>query len=143
MEANATGARGVKTRKAIDMMRKSSTAYRCRSQARDGDRSRKRLWAIVDKVLELGDGDVAVGVVRGFEAGTIDISLGLPISTLMELLFRCATQRARYAIFEPEIYLSTKKFWSTTDSKTEEREESNRAPKWIMKWRALNIQEIC
>lgn len=29
--------------------------------------------AIVDKVLELGDGDVAVGAVRGFEAGVIDI----------------------------------------------------------------------
>jgi methylaspartate mutase epsilon subunit len=34
---------------------------------------KKEAMAIVDKALELGDGDVAVGVVRGFEAGTIDI----------------------------------------------------------------------
>ncbi|WP_459930043.1 methylaspartate mutase subunit E, partial [Desulfosporosinus burensis] len=29
--------------------------------------------AIVDKILELGDGDIAVGVVQGFQAGLIDI----------------------------------------------------------------------
>jgi methylaspartate mutase epsilon subunit len=28
---------------------------------------------IVDKVLEMGDGDVAVGTVRAFEAGVLDI----------------------------------------------------------------------
>ena len=29
--------------------------------------------AILDKVLELGEGDIAVGTVRAFEAGTLDV----------------------------------------------------------------------
>ena len=29
--------------------------------------------AIVDKVLEMGDGDVAIGTVRAFEAGVLDV----------------------------------------------------------------------
>jgi methylaspartate mutase epsilon subunit len=34
---------------------------------------RREVCAIVDKVLEMGDGDVAVGTVRAFEAGVMDI----------------------------------------------------------------------
>ena len=34
---------------------------------------RREVRAIVDKVLEMGDGDVAVGTVRAFEAGVLDI----------------------------------------------------------------------
>lgn len=34
---------------------------------------RREVRAVVDKVLEMGDGDVAVGTVRAFEAGVLDI----------------------------------------------------------------------
>src|SRR3546814_11595576 len=34
---------------------------------------RREVRPIVDKVLEMGDGDVAVGTVRAFEAGVLDI----------------------------------------------------------------------
>jgi methylaspartate mutase epsilon subunit len=34
---------------------------------------RHEVRAVVDKVLEMGDGDVAVGTVRAFEAGVLDI----------------------------------------------------------------------
>jgi methylaspartate mutase epsilon subunit len=37
------------------------------------DLIRREVRAIVDKVLEMGDGDVAVGSVRAFEAGVLDV----------------------------------------------------------------------
>ncbi|HZM36942.1 MAG TPA: methylaspartate mutase subunit E [Burkholderiales bacterium] len=37
------------------------------------DLIRREVRAIVDKVLEMGDGDAAVGTVRAFEAGVLDI----------------------------------------------------------------------
>jgi methylaspartate mutase epsilon subunit len=40
---------------------------------REKDLIRREVRAIVDKVLEMGDGDVAVGTVRAFEAGVLDI----------------------------------------------------------------------
>jgi methylaspartate mutase epsilon subunit len=70
MEANAAGVRA--TRKAIDMMRKYRLPMDGEVRGEMGMIKREAM-AIVDKALELGDGDVAVGVVRGFEAGTIDI----------------------------------------------------------------------
>jgi methylaspartate mutase epsilon subunit len=70
MEANAAGARA--TRKAIDMMRRRRLPLD--EEVKDEMAMIKQeAMAIVDKTLELGDGDVAVGVMRGFEAGTIDI----------------------------------------------------------------------
>ncbi len=70
MEANAAGARA--TRKAIDMMRRRRLPLD--EEVKDEmEMIKKEAMAIVDKALELGDGDVAVGAVRGFAAGTIDI----------------------------------------------------------------------
>jgi methylaspartate mutase epsilon subunit len=70
MEANAAGARA--TRKAIDMMRQRRLPLD--DEVKDEMAMiKKEAMAIVDKTLEMGDGDVAVGVVRGFQAGTIDI----------------------------------------------------------------------
>ncbi|GAB6154619.1 methylaspartate mutase subunit E [Desulfosporosinus burensis] len=40
-------------------------------QEKEGIKAKTR--AIVDKILELGDGDIAVGVVQGFKKGLIDI----------------------------------------------------------------------
>jgi methylaspartate mutase epsilon subunit len=40
---------------------------------REKDLIRSEVRAIVDKVLEMGDGDVAAGTVRAFEAGVLDI----------------------------------------------------------------------
>ncbi len=69
-EANAAGARA--TRKAIEMMRKRRLPMDDEVTV-EMESIKKEAMAIVDKTLELGEGDVAVGVVRGFEAGTIDI----------------------------------------------------------------------
>lgn len=40
---------------------------------REKDLLQREVRAIVDKVLEMGDGDAAVGAVRAFEAGVLDI----------------------------------------------------------------------
>ncbi len=40
---------------------------------REKDLMRREVRPVVDKVLEMGDGDVAVGTVRAFEAGVLDI----------------------------------------------------------------------
>lgn len=40
---------------------------------REKDLIRHEVRSIIDKVLEMGDGDVAVGTVRAFEAGVLDI----------------------------------------------------------------------
>lgn len=40
---------------------------------REKDLIRREVRAILDKVLEMGDGDVATGTVRAFEAGVLDI----------------------------------------------------------------------
>ncbi len=33
----------------------------------------REVWPVIDRVLEMGDGDVAIGAVRAFEAGVMDI----------------------------------------------------------------------
>jgi methylaspartate mutase epsilon subunit len=40
---------------------------------REKDLIRREVAPVVDRVLELGDGDVAVGTLRGFESGALDI----------------------------------------------------------------------
>lgn len=40
---------------------------------REKDLIRREVRSIVDRVLEMGDGDVAIGTVRAFEAGVLDI----------------------------------------------------------------------
>jgi methylaspartate mutase epsilon subunit len=40
---------------------------------REKDLMRREVRPVVDKVLEMGDGDVAIGTVRAFEAGVLDI----------------------------------------------------------------------
>ncbi len=40
---------------------------------REKDLIKREVRAVVDKVLEMGDGDPAIGTVRGFEAGILDI----------------------------------------------------------------------
>ncbi len=47
---------------------------------------RKETDCIMNKVFELGDGDLAVGTVRGFETGAIDIPFGPSAYNLGEML---------------------------------------------------------
>ncbi|MHB8916572.1 MAG: methylaspartate mutase subunit E [Desulfocucumaceae bacterium] len=69
-EANAAGCRA--TKQAIKCMR----GFRlpdCPELDLEMEMIRKEVRAIVDRVLEMGDGDAALGAVRGFKAGVIDV----------------------------------------------------------------------
>jgi len=138
MEANAYGARA--TRKAIDMMRKRRLPIDAEVKL-EMEMIKKEAMAIVDKVLELGDGDVAVGVVRGFEAGTIDIPWAPNIHTHGAVIpVRDATGAIRYLRtgnlpFDKEIL-------EYNDSKIKEREEIIGA-KVDYEVACFDIQEIC
>jgi len=69
-EANAEGLRV--TRMAIYMAR-SIKLDGLPEYEREKEVIRKEVRAVVDKVLEMGDGDAAVGTVRACEAGVLDI----------------------------------------------------------------------
>ena len=69
-KANAEGLRT--TRMAIYLAR-SIRLEGLRAFEEEKDLIRREVRAIVDKVLEMGDGDAAIGTVRAFEAGVLDI----------------------------------------------------------------------
>ena len=69
-EANAEGLR--MTRMAIYLAR-NIRLHGMKAFEREADLIRREVRPIVDKVLEMGDGDAAVGTVRAFEAGVLDV----------------------------------------------------------------------
>ena len=69
-EANAEGLRT--TRMAIYLAR-NIRLHGMEDFEREADVIRREVRPIVDKVLEMGDGDAAVGTVRAFEAGVLDV----------------------------------------------------------------------
>ena len=70
LEANAEGLR--MTRMAIYLARHIRLDEMPEFQ-REAEMIRREVRAVVDKVLEMGDGDAAVGTVRAFAAGVLDI----------------------------------------------------------------------
>ncbi len=70
MEANAQGIRA--TKMAIKMVRGRTLPIDPDMKA-EMEVIRAEACSIIDKALELGDGDIAVGAVRGFQAGIIDV----------------------------------------------------------------------
>ena len=69
MEANAQGLRC--TKQVVNMMSDQSFADSHLEDEKEIIRRETR--CIVDKCFELGDGDIAVGVCRGVEAGALDV----------------------------------------------------------------------
>ncbi|GAB6154638.1 methylaspartate mutase subunit E [Desulfosporosinus burensis] len=69
-EANAAG---IKATKQVLSMLKDQIFPDTPELLRENDLIKLETRAIVNKVLELGDGNIALGTVRGFEAGVIDI----------------------------------------------------------------------
>lgn len=138
MEANAAGARA--TRKAIDMMRQRRLPVDDEVN-QEMAMIKKEAMAIVDKTLEMGDGDVAVGVVRGFKAGTIDIPWAPNIHTQGAVI---PVRDSRGAIR----YLKTgnlpfdKEILEYNESKIKEREEKIYG-EVDYELACFDIQEIC
>ena len=69
-QANAEGARA--TKMAVQMIGDRRMPVDDEMQ-QEMEIIRMEACSILDRVLELGDGDVAIGAVRGFEAGVIDV----------------------------------------------------------------------
>ncbi len=69
MEANAEGLRT--TKQAVNMLRDQTFASAELETEKEIIRKETRL--IIDKCFELGDGDIALGVCRGVEAGVLDV----------------------------------------------------------------------
>lgn len=69
-EANAAACRA--TRELLDMLR-GQRMDEGPTLRREMDILRREVHAILDRTLELGDGDLARGTVRAFEAGIIDV----------------------------------------------------------------------
>jgi len=69
-EANAEGVRA--TKMAIKMVRERNMPLDSEIKT-EMEIIRMEACCILDKTLELGDGDIAIGAVRGFQAGIIDV----------------------------------------------------------------------
>jgi len=137
-EANAAGARA--TRKAIDMMRKRRLPVDDEVKA-EMEMIRKEAMVIVDKTLELGDGDVAVGVVRGFEAGTIDIPWAPNINTQGAVIpVRDGKGAVRY--LRTGNLPFSREILEYNDAKIRQREQNSSA-KVDYETACFDIQEIC
>ena len=71
MEANAQGLRC--TKQVVNMLADQTFAHASLEDEKEIIRRETR--AIVDKCFELGNGDIAVGVCRGVEAGVLDVTV--------------------------------------------------------------------
>lgn len=69
-EANAAGLKA--TKQVLKMLRDQSLSATAEFEA-ECDLIRRETRAILERVLELGDGDLAQGVIRAFAAGVIDV----------------------------------------------------------------------
>ena len=69
-EANAAGLKA--TKQVINMLRDQSFPE-CAQLAQEREIIMQETREILDKTLELGDGDFALGAVRAFQAGVIDV----------------------------------------------------------------------
>ena len=69
MEANAQGLRC--TKQVVNMM--ADQTFRAANLEEEKEIIRRETRCIVDKCFELGNGDIAVGVCRGVEAGVLDV----------------------------------------------------------------------
>ena len=69
MEANAQGIRC--TKQVVNML--ADQDFQCEALEAEKEIIRQETRAIVDKCFELGNGDIAIGVCRGVEAGVLDV----------------------------------------------------------------------
>lgn len=124
VEVNCAGARA--TQKAIYMVRGQRLPLNAEILL-EQRMIKKEAMSIVDKVLELGDGDPAVGTVRGFEAGVIDVPWAPNINTRGEVIpIRDARGGIRYLRmgnlpFDKEII-------EYNNERIKEREEKSSSP---------------
>ncbi len=137
-EANGHGTRA--TRKTIDMMRQRRLPVDDEVKI-EMEMIKKEAMAIIAKVLELGDGDVAVGTVRAFEAGTIDVPWAPNIHTRGDVIpVRDAMGAIRY--LRTGNLPFSKEILEYNESKIRER-ENKISGKVDYEVACFDVQEIC
>ncbi len=96
MEANAEGLRC--TKQVVNML--ADQDFQNKELDAEKEIIRRETRAIVDKCFELGNGDIAVGVCRGVEAGVLDVPFA-PCRANAGLMLPCRDNDGAVRILEP------------------------------------------
>ncbi len=96
MEANAQGLRC--TKQVVNML--ADQSFHDDHLEEEKDIIRRETRAIVDKCFELGNGDIAVGVCRGVEAGVLDVPFA-PCRANAGLMLPCRDNNGAVRILNP------------------------------------------
>ena len=128
MEANAEGLRC--TKQVVNML--SDQVLQSDKVELEKEIIRQETRAIVDKCFELGNGDIAVGVCRGVEAGVLDVPFA-PCRFNKGLMLPCRDNDGAIRILNPGNLPFNKDLLDFHASKIEERAKAeNRKPSFQM-----------
>ncbi len=116
MEANAEGLRC--TKQVVNML--SDQSYHDDHLEEEKEIIRQETRCIVDKCFELGNGDIAVGVCRGVEAGVLDVPFA-PCRANAGLMLPCRDNNGAVRILNPGNLPFTKDLKDFHETKIYER----------------------
>ncbi|MBE6627654.1 MAG: methylaspartate mutase subunit E [Ruminococcaceae bacterium] len=121
MEANAEGLRC--TKQVVNMLYDQEL----KDAALDAEKEiiRQETRAIVDKCFELGNGDIAIGVCRGVEAGVLDVPFA-PCRANAGLMLPCRDNNGAVRILEPGNLPFSKELLDFHREKIEERAKTEK-----------------
>ena len=121
MEANAEGLRC--TKQVVNML--YDQELKDESLEAEKEIIRQETRAIVDKCFELGNGDIAVGVCRGVEAGVLDVPFA-PCRANAGLMLPCRDNNGAVRILEPGNLPFSKDLLDFHKAKIEERAKAEK-----------------
>ncbi len=116
MEANAQGLRC--TKQVVNMM--ADQNFHADTLEQEKEIIRQETRCIVDKCFELGNGDIAVGVCRGVEAGVLDVPFA-PCRANAGLMLPCRDNNGAVRILNPGHLPFSKDLLDFHKAKIEER----------------------
>lgn len=121
MEANAEGLRC--TKQVVNML--YDQELKDASLEAEKEIIRQETRAIVDKCFELGNGDIAVGVCRGVEAGVLDVPFA-PCRANAGLMLPCRDNNGAVRILEPGNLPFSKELIDFHKSKIDQRAKAEK-----------------
>ena len=121
MEANAEGLRC--TKQVVNML--YDQELKDESLEAEKEIIRQETRAIVDKCFELGNGDIALGVCRGVEAGVLDVPFA-PCRANAGLMLPCRDNNGAVRILEPGNLPFSKDLLDFHKAKIEERAKAEK-----------------
>ena len=121
MEANAQGIRC--TKQVVNML--ADQDFQCEALEIEKEIIRQETRAIVDKCFELGNGDIAIGVCRGVEAGVLDVPFA-PCRANAGLMLPCRDNDGAVRILNPGNLPFNKDLLDFHKAKIEERAKAEK-----------------